>query len=373
MILAAALALAITMNMTPVGIEWRVHQRPDGSVIRYAVAMPRGFDATRSYPVLIAFPPGDQRHAMVGHGLDRYWAKEAERRGWIVVSPAAPERTLFFAGGEWAVPELLDRLAHDFHVERDLFHLAGVSNGGKAAFRVAGLWPHRFASLTVLPGYPPEDVDVERLGRLVDTPTVMFVGGDDEEWVQKMHETHEQLKSLGSRRLELIVLEGEGHTPESLDGGSVVFDHLDAFRAEADALDLGRTEAAAMLDDFHRAAANADGYRYFSHFAPDAVFLGTDAAERWTVDDLRAYAEPRFIEGQGWTYEPFERDVRIAVDGKVIWFDERLRHAKYGEVRGSGVLVRITDTWKIAQYNLSIPVPNALADDLVQRIRDLKR
>jgi hypothetical protein len=27
-------------------------------------------------------------------------------------------------------------------------------------------------------------------------------------------------------------------------------------------------------------------------------------------------------------------------------------------VRGRGVLVRVGDMWKIAQYNLSVPIPN---------------
>ena len=34
---------------------------------------------------------------------------------------------------------------------------------------------------------------------------------------------------------------------------------------------------AAVLDDWHAAAAVADEARYFAHFAPDSVFLGTDA------------------------------------------------------------------------------------------------
>jgi hypothetical protein len=38
-----------------------------------------------------------------------------------------------------------------------------------------------------------------------------------------------------------------------------------------------------------------------------------------------------------------------------------LDSASYGECRGSGVLRQVGGDWKIAQYNLSIPIPNALA------------
>jgi ketosteroid isomerase-like protein len=126
---------------------------------------------------------------------------------------------------------------------------------------------------------------------------------------------------------------------------------------------------AATLDRLHAAASEADGAAYFALFAPDAVFLGTDATERWTVEQFRAYAEPFFARGQGWTYVPTERHVSVNGAGDVAWFDERLSNAKYGEVRGTGVLVRHGERWLVAQYNLAFPVPNALAPDLVERIR----
>ena len=126
---------------------------------------------------------------------------------------------------------------------------------------------------------------------------------------------------------------------------------------------------ARVLDDFHDAAAQADGERYFGHFAPEGVFLGTDASERWTVDEFREYADPHFSAGRGWTYHARDRHIELAPEGTVAWFDERLDNAKYGEVRGTGVVRRVGATWQITQYNLSFPVPNELADDLVERIR----
>lgn len=131
-----------------------------------------------------------------------------------------------------------------------------------------------------------------------------------------------------------------------------------------------RTDAVgAVLDDFHAAAAAADGDRYFAHFAPDGVFVGTDAAERWSVAAFRAYAEPHFAKGMGWTYRPVERHVAIAPGGDVAWFDERLVNDAYGETRGSGVLRCIDGRWRIEQYVLSFPIPNDVAKDVVERIR----
>src|SRR5688572_25567219 len=63
-----------------------------------------------------------------------------------------------------------------------------------------------------------------------------------------------------------------------------------------------RTRVAETLDDFHDAAGRADEQRYFAHFAPEGVFLGTDGSERWDVAAFRAYAHPHFAAGRGWTY-----------------------------------------------------------------------
>jgi hypothetical protein len=129
---------------------------------------------------------------------------------------------------------------------------------------------------------------------------------------------------------------------------------------------------AATLDAFHAAASKADFNGYFSLFAPDGVFLGTDATERWTVEEFKAYAKPSFDKGHGWTYAAVEgkRFITIADDGKIAWFDELLINAKYGSCRGSGVLRRIGDNWRIAQYNLAFMIPNDVAKDVVALIKD---
>ncbi|MHC5023097.1 MAG: nuclear transport factor 2 family protein [Planctomycetota bacterium] len=124
-----------------------------------------------------------------------------------------------------------------------------------------------------------------------------------------------------------------------------------------------------VLDDLHDAAAHADGDRYFSHFAPNAVFLGTDASERWPLETFRAYAEARFATGVGWTYVETDRNIEIGPGGTIAWFDELLENEKYGTCRGSGVLVWRGGQWKIAQYNLTFTIPNEVAPDVVDIVR----
>ncbi|MFQ5628794.1 MAG: nuclear transport factor 2 family protein [bacterium] len=127
------------------------------------------------------------------------------------------------------------------------------------------------------------------------------------------------------------------------------------------------------LDALHENASKADGEKYFSLFAPNAVFLGTDATERWPIKEFKKYAMARFEKGTGWTYHKKSRFIYLSEGKKTAWFDESLHNENYGDCRGSGVLVKIDGEWKIVQYNLTIPIPNALARKVVAMIREAEK
>ncbi|MFC7379598.1 nuclear transport factor 2 family protein [Brevundimonas sp. GCM10030266] len=130
--------------------------------------------------------------------------------------------------------------------------------------------------------------------------------------------------------------------------------------------DIGR-----VLDQLNIASTAADTTAYFSLFTPDARFIGTDATERWSLPEFRAYTEPYFAQGRGWTYTPRDRVITIApIDCRCLaWFDEVLDNASYGVTRGSGVLRLTEDGWKIEQYVLSFTIPNDKARAVVDVVR----
>ena len=137
--------------------------------------------------------------------------------------------------------------------------------------------------------------------------------------------------------------------------------------------DGGSTKAIdGVLSSFHQAASDADGDLYFSLFADGAIFMGTDATERWTIAEFKAFAEPYFSEGRGWTYTKSERNIFVAANGLTAWFDEMLWNEKYGTCRGTGVLVLTEKGWRIAQYHLTFPIPNDLSADFTSRIKEFE-
>lgn len=134
---------------------------------------------------------------------------------------------------------------------------------------------------------------------------------------------------------------------------------------------IGATDAVEnVLDNLHLYASEANGKKYFDLFAKNAVFFGTDISERWDKEAFQKYGMARFASGTGWTYFMKERNVYFSDDGKTAWFDEILISKKYGEYRGTGVLIFLETEWKITQYNLLLPIPNNLMKKYAAEIKN---
>jgi len=200
----------------------------DGTDVQYAVILPIGYKSGGEYPILLALPPGPQTRDMVEAGLGGYWEEPAKTRGWIVISPIAPQGKLFFQGSERIMPEFLTRIADIYNLEGGQFHLAGVSNGGISAFRIAVNQPGLFRSILVVPGMPGSEEDFAKLETISHIPLAMFVGEHDTAWLARMEATEEELARLEAE-LFLEVVPNEGHVIQSL-GGERFFDFFEDHR-----------------------------------------------------------------------------------------------------------------------------------------------
>lgn len=349
-------------------ISWHSIDLAEAGKLEYAVNLPDGYDAQKTYPVLLALPPGPQTRQMVEAGLNRYWGAQARNAGWVVVSPVRVPRTTFYNGGERFLAPLLIKIRERFRVGQGRLHLAGASNGGKSAFRVATEYPFEFQTVTVLPGYALS-TDVPLLKRLKNMRVHLFVGSEDGRWVENAKKTHAELQKLKISST-LKILEGDGHVPASLDGGGVM-DHLVALHAASEKAAGDEGDIHRVLDDFNDAAAKADEDRYFGLFAPEGVFLGTDATERWNLEEFKKFAMPYFTQmDSAWIFVPQQRWVSVDPDGNSASFHERLGSRTYGHCRGTGALRKIDGRWRVTLYDLTVPVPNELMKGVVAQIRD---
>tara|TARA_A100001518_G_C1205507_1_gene48376 strand:- start:278 stop:760 length:483 start_codon:yes stop_codon:yes gene_type:complete len=120
-----------------------------------------------------------------------------------------------------------------------------------------------------------------------------------------------------------------------------------------------------VLTQWHQAAADGNFDKYFSLITKDGVFIGTDATENWQNDDFREFSKPYFDQGQAWNFTTLERNIYNDENSKTAWFDELL-DTQMGICRGSGVLLKTKDGWKITHYVLSVTVPNENVEEVTQ-------
>lgn len=217
------------VSIEPESVTYHEMALADGETIEYALVLPPDFNPEQTYPILLALPPGPQTRTMVDNGLRLYWQPGAFANGWIVVSPVAPGGILFFRGSEAFLPEFLDNIAAMYPPEGDKFHVAGISNGGISAFRVAINIPERVHSIVAVPGVPPNQTDFDQLNLLTEIPVAMHVGGNDTGWLERMEETEAELSRLGGN-VSLTVAAGEGHVIQGLSGGAVLFAFMESAR-----------------------------------------------------------------------------------------------------------------------------------------------
>ncbi|HUO67870.1 MAG TPA: alpha/beta hydrolase-fold protein [Gammaproteobacteria bacterium] len=228
LVLGFGLALG-TLDASASVVERSV--RVGNTDLHYKLVLPEGYDAAKAYPGIIVLGGGPQTMEVVDRTLERNFRPEAERRGYIVIAPAAPGGELFFEGGERIFPEFLKTVLTYYKITDGKFHIAGPSNGGIAALHVAALNPDYFLSVTAFPGYMWEPSNKKLLA--ISKMCVYFYVGENDEyrWHDEMKREAEFLSSHGAVA-KYSVEKGQPHRIETLAGASAsrLFDGFEAVK-----------------------------------------------------------------------------------------------------------------------------------------------
>ena len=198
-----------------------------GLTVHYKVVLPNKYDASKTYPAILAFGGGPQTMNTVDRVLTSNLRDEAEKRGYIVIAPAAPNDNLFFEDGAKIFPEFLKQILADYKIEGNKFHIAGPSNGGIGAFHVAAANPQYFVSVTAFPGYlwEPNDAKLQAISKM---SVFMYVGENDEyRWHGEMKREVEWLTKHGTVA-RYTEEKGQPHRMETLAGAGAarLFDNF---------------------------------------------------------------------------------------------------------------------------------------------------
>src|SRR3984893_14962737 len=168
-----------------------------GTTVRYKLILPNGFNPAKTYPALLAFPGGPQNMDTVEGTVERNWREQAERLGYIVIVPAAPNGQLFFEeGGTKVFPEFLIKLLGDFKIQDNKFHIAGVSNGGLSALHISASYPQYFLLVNGLPVYLP-DANPARVLALAKMCINIYAEEMDTAWLEAEKAQAAQFRAKG--------------------------------------------------------------------------------------------------------------------------------------------------------------------------------
>lgn len=130
-------------------------------------------------------------------------------------------------------------------------------------------------------------------------------------------------------------------------------------------IDHEKTKIAVTLDNWHIAASNTAYSNYFDAMVENSIFIGTDATENWNKEAFQKFAKPFFDKGKAWSFIPLQRNIYLSKDGSTAWFDELL-NTQMKICRGSGVLIKENNSWKISHYVLSMTIPNDITNDVIK-------
>ncbi|MEE9392393.1 MAG: nuclear transport factor 2 family protein [Planctomycetota bacterium] len=314
---------------------------------------PEGHRVADVYPLLLILKPTAKK--------DAFDALDFSTFGQALAAKGQVAVTIPVDGPEMSTPKTRLaflkslRLKHRIHASR--IHIFATGKAAICALRLTTEAPHEIGQLTFWRAeFGDAAPSVESRWR---RGKITVIGTRDD----KIQTALKALNALNPLKIRIDLLASKVNASDAKANVAAAFaNSISSIQRSP------RSDIDDVLDDFHDAAAKGDTERYFAHFAAEAVFLGTDAGERWTKEAFLSFCKPHFKGTSAWIYVPLERNVATAQAGKLVTFDEILGHRKLGICRGSGTLIKREGKWLLLQYNLSFPVPNEIIGGVARQI-----
>ena len=194
------------------GFVDRTFKNADGTTSPYVVFVPKDYDGTKEYPVILFLHGAGEtkggKKMPVEVGIGPAIKKREKDFPFIVVIPQA-ETKGWQADGPNAKRALamLDEVMKEYKTDAKRVYLTGLSMGGAGTWSVAAAHPEKWAAIVPICG-PGDPKTVEKIK---DIPTWGFVGDkDNERIVNGMKDMIDGLKKAGAEP-KYTVYPGVGH------------------------------------------------------------------------------------------------------------------------------------------------------------------
>jgi predicted peptidase len=207
-VLLAFVTVALVAQSAQPTFERRTFNMPDGSAIRYGLAVPRDYSKASPRPLVIALHPGG------GAGMPYYgdqymrtiFVPGLRELGAITIAPDVPTRAWTDPQAEKAVISLIAAIRDEFAIDLRRIMVVGFSLGGSGTWFLSSRHPDLFTAAIVMAGRSEEPV-----ANLAKIPTYVIHSRDDQ--VVPFAQAEQRVTALEQlgRRVRFDSLSGVGH------------------------------------------------------------------------------------------------------------------------------------------------------------------
>lgn len=226
-----AITAAVSMLSPTPQIERQILNLDDGSGLRYAIAVPDGYDASAEVPLILAlhFGWGEALPSNYSAVFMEILVEPALRElGAIIVAPNCPARSWIDPTSEGAVLALLEYVQSEYRIDADRIVVTGFSLGGMGTWYFASRHAEMFSAAIPMASVPmiasgsgPEGAAAQRFVEegsvewpedLVSLPMYVLHSRDDELIpIGPVERASAELEALGAN-VEFVAIDaGIGH------------------------------------------------------------------------------------------------------------------------------------------------------------------
>jgi predicted peptidase len=133
--------------------------KDNGRELKYAVHVPRGYDPSRPWPLILFLhgsgESGTDGSRQLAQGLPRELVWSSDRWPFIVIIPQKPSQDAEWEQYELELMTILAHARREYNVDPTRLVLTGLSQGGHGAWVLAARHPELWAAVVPVCGYGP--------------------------------------------------------------------------------------------------------------------------------------------------------------------------------------------------------------------------
>ena len=193
----------------------------NGIEIKYNVILPEDYKRSKTYPAMLAYPPGSQQETSADWAISEFWGTRAKTKGWIIIIPVAPSNGWINHPSHHALNDLLKRVKENHNIEGGKFHMVGFEGGARPAATFALMSKQYFQSLTTISSHAWERWDDDDLESFKIMPVKLIVGENDEHGVKIAKHVQKSFIEYNVKS-HLEIIPNEGRSLPSLRNANVI-------------------------------------------------------------------------------------------------------------------------------------------------------